>query len=141
MLEEFKKFIGSGNVMDLAVAVIVGAAMTKIIQSFVDELIVPLVGLLPLPGDLSASYLVLKGDVPSGAALAEARKVPHAVVLGYGQFISTMLTVLITAFAVFLVVKAINKMKAKQVEAPAEAPPPPADVVLLTEIRDLLKSK
>jgi large conductance mechanosensitive channel len=136
MIEEFKKFIGGGNVIDLAVGVIVGGAMGKIIQSFVDELIVPLVGLLPLPGDLSNSYAVLKGVVPAGAALVDARKVPGAVVLGYGQFISVALTVLITAFAVFLVVKAINKMKLAQA---SEAPPPPPQEVLLGEIRDLLK--
>jgi large conductance mechanosensitive channel len=138
MIEEFKKFIGGGNVIDLAVGVIVGGAMGKIIQSFVDELIVPLVGLLPLPGDLSNSYLALKGGekITAGMALVDARKVPGAVVLGYGQFISVALTVLITAFAVFMVVKAINKMKLAQA---SEAPPPPAQEVLLTEIRDLLK--
>lgn len=141
MLEEFKKFIGSGSVIDLAVGVIVGSAMGKIIQSFVDELIVPLVGLLPLPGDLSGMYLAIKGGekITAGMPLAKARALDGVVVLGYGQFIGTFLTVMITAFAVFLVVKAINKMRAKQAEAPAEPPAPPADVALLTEIRDLLK--
>ncbi len=141
MLEEFKKFIGSGSVIDLAVGVIVGSAMGKIIQSFVDELIVPLVGLLPLPGDLSGMYLAIKGGekITAGMPLAKARALDGVVVLGYGQFIGTGLTVLITAFAVFLVVKAINRMRVKEAAAPAEPPAPPADVALLTEIRDLLK--
>lgn len=141
MLEEFKKFIGSGSVIDLAVGVIVGSAMSKIIQSFVDELIVPLVGLLPLPGDLSGLYIALKGGekITAGMPLAKARALDGVVVLGYGQFIGTALTVLITAFAVFLVVKAINRMRVKEAAAPAEPPAPPADVALLTEIRDLLK--
>lgn len=143
MLEEFKKFIGSGSVIDLAVGVIVGSAMGKIIQSFVDELIVPLVGLLPLPGDLSGLYIALKGadQIKPGMPLAKARALDGVVVLGYGQFVSTALTVLITAFAVFLVVKAINTMRKKEAEAPAEPPAPAPDVALLTEIRDLLKSK
>ncbi len=138
MIEEFKKFLGGGNVIDLAVGVIVGGAMGKIIQSFVDELIVPLIGLLPLPGDLSNSYLALKGaeKITAGMALADARKVPGAVVLGYGQFISVALTVVLTAFAVFLVVKAVNKMKLAQA---SDAPATPPQEVLLAEIRDLLK--
>jgi large conductance mechanosensitive channel len=149
MLKEFKDFIGGGNVVDLAVGVIVGAAMGKIIQSFVDEMIVPLVGLLPLPGDLSNLYVALKGSEKLAEAaqkagvghlpLAEARKVGDTVILGLGQFLTTALTVLITAFVVFIIVRQINKMK-KPVEAPAPEPAgPPAQEVLLAEIRDLLK--
>ena len=140
MLKEFKDFIGGGNVMDLAVAVIVGAAMNKIIQSFVDELIVPLTGLIPGTGDLSGKYLTIKGVVPDGTPIAEAHKVPGAVVLGYGQFFSTALTVLITAFVVFIIVRQINAMKAKPGEA-VEAVEVVNELTLLTEIRDALAKK
>ena len=139
MLKEFRNFIGGGNVVDLAVGVIVGAAMGKIIQSFVDELIVPLVGLLPGTGDLAAKYAVLKpGTAPitDGMPLVDARKT-GAVVLGYGQFLSVTITVLLTALVVFLIVRQINRMK-KAVPAPAPAAPTP-DQILLTEIRDALK--
>lgn len=138
MLKEFKDFIGGGNVMDLAVAVIVGAAMNKIIQSFVDELIVPLTGLIPGAGDLSSKYVVIKetNPIPAGMPIAEAHK--NGVVLGYGQFISTGITVLLTAFVVFLIVRQMNAMKKK----PNEAAEPAAvvnELSLLTEIRDALK--
>lgn len=137
MLKEFKDFIGGGNVMELAVAVIVGAALNKIIQSFVDELIVPLTGLIPGAGDLSGKYLVLKGVVPEGTPIAEAHKVAGAVVLGYGQFLSTGIAVLLTAFVVFLIVRQVNKMKAAVPVAVPAGPTP--DQVLLAEIRDALK--
>ena len=142
VLKEFKEFIGGGNVVDLAVGVIVGAALGKIIQSFVDELIVPLIGLLPGAGDLAAKYLVLKPGpdaskaIADGMTLVDARKT-GAVVLGYGQFLATLITVVLTAFVVFLIVKQINKMKAAA-PAPEPAGPTP-DQALLTEIRDALK--
>jgi large conductance mechanosensitive channel len=138
MLDEFKKFLGGGNVIDLAVGVIVGGAMGKIIQSFVDEMILPLVGLLPIPGNFNDAYLTLKkgGELfKEGEPLKLARD-HGAVVLGYGQFISVVLTVVLTAFAVFMVVKAVNKMKLAQA---SEVAPPPPQETLLTEIRDLLK--
>ena len=99
LFKEFKEFIGQGNAVDLAVGVIIGSAMTTILKSFVDELIVPLTGLLG-KADFANSYLVLKGSVPDGAPLAEARKVAGAVVLGYGQFITVALNTLILAFVV-----------------------------------------
>ena len=87
-------------------------------------------------------YIVLKGTVPDGAPLAEARKVAGAVVLGYGQFTTVLINTLILAFAVFMVVQMVNNMKARMAaEEAAAPPPPPADVVLLGEIRDLLKQK
>ena len=146
IVKDFKDFVGSGNAMDLAVGVIIGSAMATILKSFVDELIIPLTGLL---GKVSwvDSYFVLKGDVPMGKALAEARKIDGAVVLGYGQFMTVLLNTLVIAFVVFLVVRAINKMKeAQRAQAAATAatappPPPPASEVLLTEIRDLMKAK
>jgi large conductance mechanosensitive channel len=142
LVSEFREFVGSGNAVDLAVGVLAAGAMGKILQSFVDEMIIPLTGLL---GKVSwaDSYVVLKGDVPAGKALAEARKIDGAVILGYGQFLTTAINTLILVFAVFVVVKAINAMKKKQAEEAAAAPPPPppAQEVLLTEIRDLLKAR
>jgi large conductance mechanosensitive channel len=140
LLKDFRDFVGKGNAIDLAVGVIVGSAISTILKSFVDELIVPLTGLIA-KADFSNSYFVLKGAVPDGLPLAEARKVAGTVVLGYGQFATVLINTLILAFAVFMVVRAVNNMKARMMkeEAAAPAPPPPADVVLLTEIRDLLK--
>ncbi len=141
IVKDFKEFVGHGNAMDLAVGVIIGGAMTTILKSFVDELIVPLTGLLG-KADFSNSYVVLKGAVPDGSPLAEARKVAGAVVLGYGQFATVMINTLILAFAVFMVVRAINNMKKKQAEEIAAEPAaPPAQEVLLGEIRDLLKAR
>lgn len=136
MLRDFRDFVGKGNVIDLAVGLIVGSAIGTILKSFVDELIVPLTGLLG-KADWANSYLVLKGTVAAGTPLAEARKTVGVVALGYGQFATVAINTLILAFAVFMVVRAVNRMKAKE----AAAPPPAlaADVVLLGEIRDLLK--
>lgn len=143
LLKDFRSFVGTGSAIDLAVGVIVGSAITTILKSFVDELVVPLTGLLG-KADFSNSYVVLKGAVAEGVPLAEARKVAGAVVLGYGQFITVFVNTLILAFAVFMIVRAINKLKdsmkkEEAAAAPATPPAPPADVVLLTEIRDLLK--
>ncbi len=142
LLKEFREFLGSGSAMDLAVGVLAAGAMGTILKSLVDELIIPLTGLLGKVS-WSDSYLVLKGDVPVGKALAEARKIDGAVILGYGQFLTTAVNTIILVGAVFLVVRAINAMKKKQAEevAAAPPPPPPAQEVLLTEIRDLLKSR
>lgn len=154
IVKDFREFIGSGSAIDLAVGVIVGSAITTILKSFVDELVVPLTGLLGKV-DFANQYAILKGHdaiaakFPAGGApLAEVRKLEGVVALGYGQFLTVAINTLILAFAVFLVVRAINKIKASVVReqvaaAEAAAPPPatPADVVLLTEIRDLLKAK
>lgn len=142
LVKDFKEFIGSGNAIDLAVGVIIGSAMTTILKSFVDELIVPLTGLIGKL-DLANSYTVLKGAVKDGTPLAEARKVEGAVVLGYGQFLTIAINTLILAFVVFLVVRSINKLRKANANAAliADPPAPPADVALLTEIRDLLKTR
>lgn len=142
MVKDFKEFIGSGSAIDMAVGLIVGSAMTTILRSFVDELIVPLTGLIGNV-DFSNSYLVLKGTVAAGTALSEARKIPGAVVLGYGQFVTVLLNTLILAFAVFMVVRAVNKMRERQKQEEEAAPPPaaPPEVALLGEIRDLLKAR
>ena len=143
MLKDFRDFVGKGSAIDLAVGLIIGSAIGAILKSFVDELIIPLTGLLSKV-DFSNMYFVLKGTVTDGTPLAEARKVAGAVVLGYGQFVTVAINTLILAFAVFFVVRSVNTMKAKMAKEEAAAPPaappaPPADVVLLTEIRDLLK--
>ncbi|MBS2036566.1 large conductance mechanosensitive channel protein MscL [bacterium] len=145
LFKEFKEFIGQGSAVDLAVGVIIGSAMTTILKSFVDELVVPLTGLLG-KADFANSYLVLKGSVPEGVPLAEARKVAGAVVLGYGQFVTVALNTLILAFVVFLCVRTINHLKKAQAkeqaaEAAAAPPEPPRQEVLLAEIRDLLAAQ
>lgn len=143
VLKDFRDFIGKGNAIDLAVGLIVGSAIGTILKSFVDELIIPLTGLITKV-DFSNIYLVLKGDVQEGTPLAEARKMANVVVLGYGQFMTVAINTLILAFAVFMVVKMVNKLKAsiareEKQAAPATPPSPAPEVVLLTEIRDLLK--
>jgi large conductance mechanosensitive channel len=145
VLKDFRDFIGKGNAVDLAVGLIVGSAIGTILKSFVDELIIPLTGLVSKV-DFSNTYVVLKGEVHEGTPLAEARKMANVVALGYGQFITVAINTLILAFAVFMVVRMVNKLKAsierEEKQAPPAAPPaPPPDVVLLTEIRDLLKQR
>ena len=140
LLKDFRDFIGKGSAVDLAVGLIVGSAITTILKSFVEELIVPMTGLVA-KADFTNSYFVLKGAVSSGLPLTEARKVAGAVVLGYGQFVTVLINTMILAFAVFLVVRAINRLKTKMANEAAAAPTtgPSAEVVLLGEIRDLLK--
>lgn len=142
IVKEFRDFIGKGNVIDLAVGLIIGAAMATILKSFVDELVVPLTGLFG-KADFANSYFVLKGTVPEGLPLAEARRVAGVVVLGYGQFITVLINTLFLAAAVFLVVRSVNKLRAKLIaeEKAGPPPPPPPELVLLSEIRDLLATK
>ena len=141
LLKDFRDFIGKGSAIELAVGIILGSAITTILKSFVFELIVPLTGLITKV-DFSNIYLVIKGTVPEGAPLDEARKVAGAVVLGYGQFVTVLVNTLILAFAVFIVVRSVNKIKARIAKEEAAVPTPPsAQEVLLTEIRDLLKAK
>lgn len=128
MLQEFKEFAVKGNVVDMAVGIIIGAAFGKIVSSLVGDVIMPPVGVLMGGVDFSNLSYVIKeatGDAP-------------AVVMAYGKFIQTLLDFVILAFAIFMGVKAINSMKKKEEEAPSE---PPKQEVLLEEIRDLLKQK
>jgi large conductance mechanosensitive channel len=128
LLDEFKKFAMRGNVVDLAVGVVIGAAFGKIVTSFVNDVLMPPIGLLVGGVDFSGLAVTLKaaeGDVP-------------AVLWRYGAFIQTIIDFAIIAFAIFLVVKAMNSMQKKQEAAPA---PPPPEVTLLTEIRDELKRR
>lgn len=141
LLKEFRDFIGKGSAIELAVGIILGSAITTILKSFVFELIVPLTGLITKV-DFSNMYLVIKGTVPEGVPLDEARKVAGAVVLGYGQFVTVLINTLILAFAVFIVVRSVNKIKDRIAKEEAAAPPAPStQEVLLTQIRDLLKAK
>ena len=142
MLKEFREFAIKGNVIDLAVGVIIGGAFGKIVGSVVDDLIMPVVGKLVGNMDFSNLFLVL-GDVPAGTALTLAElKKAGVPVFAYGNFITVALNFLILAFAIFLMVKQINRLKRSE-PAPATAalPPTPEDVLLLREIRDSLKQK
>ena len=134
MFNEFRTFIEKGNVLDLAVGVIICAAFGKIVSSLADDVIMPLIGLVTGGIDYANKYMVLNGNVPSGATLAEARKA-GANVLAYGSLITAIINFLILAFVIFLIVRQANKM-----QKPAEAAPAgPSEVDLLTEIRDALK--
>ncbi len=136
---EFKEFALKGNVMDLAVGVIIGGAFGKIVDSMVKDLIMPLVNLITGGQiDFSNKYLVLSGTVPAGAGLAEAQKVAN--VFAYGSFLTIAINFAILAFVIFMMVKQMNRMKrAEPAPAPAAPPPTPEDVLLLREIRDALK--
>jgi large conductance mechanosensitive channel len=137
MMQEFKDFAVKGNVIDLAVGVIIGAAFGKIVGSVVDDLIMPLVGKALGNINFSDMFIALK-DIPPGTAMTlEAVKKAGVPVFAYGSFITICLNFAILAFIIFIMVKQINRLKA---EAPAAAPPAtPEDVVLLREIRDSLK--
>src|ERR1700712_4096253 len=122
IFKDFRNFIGKGSAIDLAVGLIVGSAIGTILKSFVDELIIPLTGLASKV-DFSNTYLVLKGEIGPGTPLAEARKAAGVVALGYGQFITVAINTLILAFAVFLVVRSVNKLKARMAEEEQAKPP------------------
>ncbi len=137
-IAEFKEFIARGNVMDMAVGVIIGGAFGKISTSLVNDVIMPLISMLTGGIDFSAWKIVLKEAVID----ASGTEVTPAVSVNYGAFLATILDFLIIAFAIFCLIKAINAMHRKKEEAPAEPPAPPepsAEEKLLTEIRDLLK--
>ena len=131
MMTEFKEFAMRGNVIDLAVGVVIGAAFGKIVTALVDKVIMPPLGLLIGGVDFSKMAIVLKEATVDAAG----KEVP-AVVLAYGEFINTVIQFIIVAFVIFLVVKAINRVHRKPEEAPAATP---EDVLLLREIRDSLK--
>ena len=138
-LNEFKEFAMKGNVMDMAVGVIIGGAFGKIVSSLVNDLLMPLVGALIGNVDFTTLSATLREAVMDGETV-----VKPAVVLNYGNFIQVTVDFLIVAFCIFAVIKAINAIKKKEEPAPAEpeAPAPkPDDVVLLEEIRDLLKKQ
>lgn len=131
MLQEFKKFAMRGNVIDLAVGIIIGGAFGKIVSSLVNDIIMPPLGAL-LKGVDFKDLTVTIYEAAEGA---------ESVTLKYGMFFQNVVDFLIVAFAIFLLIKGINRLNTRKEEAPAVPPAPPADVQLLTEIRDLLKNK
>jgi len=141
MLEEFKKFVMRGNVVDLAVGVVIGAAFGAIVTSLVQDVIMPVIGAVTGGLDFSNYYVPLSSKVQSGMAYADAKK--QGAVLGYGQFLTVAFNFLIVAFVLFIVIRAMNRLKRQQdakVDVP-KAPEIPADVKLLSEIRDLLAKR
>jgi large conductance mechanosensitive channel len=141
MLNEFKDFIARGNVMDMAVGIIIGAAFTAIVTSLVGDLINPIIGLFMGGIDFTNNYAVLSGDVADGASLDAAREA-GAAVFAYGAFIMAVINFLIIAFVVFMLVRQVNKIKdaaSKEEEAAPAADPGPSELDILMEIRDALK--
>ena len=138
MVKEFKEFAMRGNVIDLAVGIIIGAAFGKIVSSVVQDVIMPPIGLLTGGVDFSQLYINLSGTAYETLAKATEAGAP---VIKIGAFLQTVIDFIIIAFVIFMMVRALNSMKKKQVEAPAAPPAPSAEEVLLTEIRDLLKQK
>jgi large conductance mechanosensitive channel len=132
MVSEFREFIAKGNVIDLAVGVIIGGAFGKIVTSMVDQIIMPPIGLVLGGLDFSKLQWVLRPDDAATAA-------SELVAIQYGAFINTMIQFLIIAWVVFLLVKGVNSMRRAEAATPEAAPVPPAQEVLLAEIRDLLK--
>ena len=136
MLEEFKKFALRGNVVDLAVGVIIGAAFGKIVESLVGDIFMPVIGAVTGGLDFSNYYIPLSSKVQAGLSYAEAKKA--GAVLGYGSFITIAINFTIVAFVLFLVIRAMNKLQKKEEAKPDAVKEVPEDVKLLGEIRDLL---
>ncbi len=136
MLKEFREFAVKGNVVDLAIGIVIGAAFGKIVESLVGDIIMPIVGSVTGGLDFSNYFLPLSNAV-SASSLVEAKK--QGAVLAWGNLVTVGINFVIIALALFFVVKGINRMKQKQAEAPAKAPP--QEIVLLKEIRDLLAKK
>jgi large conductance mechanosensitive channel len=136
MLKEFREFAMKGNVVDLAVAVIIGAAFGAIVTSLVGDIIMPIIGAVTGGLDFSNYFVPLAKSVTAGN-LADAKK--QGAVLAYGNFITLTLNFIIVAFVLFIVIRLMSQFKRKEAAKPIEPPKPSAEVVLLTEIRDLLK--
>ena len=136
MLKEFKEFALKGNVVDLAIGVIIGAAFGKIVDSMVGDIFMPLLGAIVGGLDFSNYFIGLSKAVTAGN-LADAQK--QGAVLAYGKFMTIAINFIIIAWVMFMVVKAMNRLKKQEAAAPAAPPAPSAEIVLLTEIRDLLK--
>jgi len=136
VLKEFKEFAMRGNVVDMAVGIIIGAAFGKIVSSAVSDMVMPVIGKVVGGVDFSQLFVNLsEGEFATLAAAQEA----GAATLNYGNFLQVTFDFLIVAFAIFMMIKALNSMKKKEEEAPAEPPKPSDEVVLLTEIRDALR--
>jgi large conductance mechanosensitive channel len=138
MWREFREFAMRGNVIDLAVGIIVGAAFTTIVNSLVNDLIMPPIGLLIGGIDFSSFFVTLKGG---SYPTLEAAKAAGAVTMNYGLFINAVLRFVIVSFAIFILVKQINRLRLQEPAEPPPPPEPPRQEVLLAEIRDLLKAR
>jgi large conductance mechanosensitive channel len=138
MLKEFQEFALRGNVVDLAVGVIIGAAFGKIVESVVGDVFMPVIGAVAGGLDFSNYFVPLSGRV-TATALAEAKK--QGAVLAWGNFLTIVINFLIVAWVMFLVARMMNRLKRLETAEPAATPPPSRQEVLLTEIRDLLKSR
>ena len=138
MRQEFIKFIARGNVIDLAVGIIMGAAFTAIVNSLVNDIIMPPIGYIMNGIDFSNFFVVLKGEE---YASLKAAKDAGAVTVNYGVFLNAIINFLIVAFAVFILVKQVNRFRKQEAAAPAAPPAPTTSEKLLTEIRDLLRQR
>jgi large conductance mechanosensitive channel len=138
MLKEFREFALRGNVVDLAVGLIIGAAFGKIVESVVGDIFMPVIGALTGGLDFSNYFAALSGRV-TATTLAEAKK--QGAVLAWGNFVTVVLNFLIVAWVMFWVARLMNRLRRREAAEPAVAPPPSRQEVLLTEIRDLLKSR
>jgi large conductance mechanosensitive channel len=134
-IQEFREFAVKGNVMDLAVGVIIGGAFGKIVDSVVGDLIMPIVGKIFGGLDFNNYFIALSGQ--TATTLVEAKKA--GAVFAYGSFITILLNFIILAFIIFVMIKQMNRLKRQEAAAPAEPPPTPEDITLLREIRDSLK--
>jgi large conductance mechanosensitive channel len=142
MLNEFKEFAIKGNMLDMAVGIIIGAAFGTIIQSLVNDVVMPPIGLLLGGVDFSQMFMTLsEGSMPGPYATLAAAQEVGAVTVNYGIFLNSVISFLIIAFAVFMVVRSFNRMKKAEEAAPAAPPAPSAEETLLGEIRDLLKTR
>jgi large conductance mechanosensitive channel len=139
LIKEFKEFAMKGNVVDLAVGVIIGAAFGKIVNSMVEDILMPPLGLLMNKVDFKNLYLPLTSKVPMGLSLDDARKL--GPVLAYGPFINSVINFVIVAACIFAVIKAMNAARLAPKPAPAALPAPTKTETLLTEIRDLLRAR
>jgi len=140
MLKEFREFIAKGNVLDLAIGIIIGAAFTAIVGSFVKDILTPIIGLVGTSNFDERFFVLKEGKEVGPYASVDLASKAGAVTLNYGTFLTAFINFLIVAFVLFLIVKAANKVKKKEeTPAPVAPPEPTKEEILLTEIRDLLK--
>jgi len=141
MLKEFKEFAVKGNMLDMAVGIIIGAAFGTVITSLVNDLLMPMIsGIIGTP-DFSNLFLVLRNPTGATFTSVKAARDAGAVVLAYGLFLNAIIAFLIVSFALFMMVKGINRLRRQEEAAPAAPEAPPAEVQLLSEIRDLLRRR
>lgn len=140
LFKDFKEFAFKGNLIDMAVGIIIGGAFGTVITSLVNDIFMPIIGRMTGGVNFSDKYLVLAGEVKPGTPVEAAKSIEGVNLLTYGSFITAFISFLILAFVLFIVINKFMAALKKQTEAPAEPPAPAEDIVLLTEIRDLLKS-